>query len=50
MKSAGRRALGNPPSSYMMYSARMYNVEGLDHKVHEPVTVPGMADMQSQDN
>ena len=27
----------------------LYNVEGLDHKVHEPITVPGMADMQSQD-
>ena len=50
MKSAGRRALGHPPSSNMRYSARLYNVVGLDHKVHEPVTVPGMADMQSQDN
>ena len=50
MKSAGRRALGHPPSSNTRYSARLYNVEGLDHKVHEPVTVPGMADMQSQDN
>ena len=27
----------------------LYNVEGLDHNVHEPVTVPGMANMQSQD-
>ena len=34
----------------MRYSANLSNVEGLDHKVHEPVTVPGMADMQSQDN
>jgi len=25
-------------------------MEELDHKVHEPVTVSGMADMQSQDN
>ena len=50
MKSAGRRALGHPPSSNMRYLARLYNVEGLYHKVHEPVTVPGMADMQSQDN
>ena len=29
---------------------KLYNVEGLDHKVHEPVTVPRMVDMQSQDN
>ena len=50
MKSAGRRALRHPPSSNMRYSAKLYNVEGLDHKVHEPVTVPGMADMQSQEN
>ena len=28
----------------------MYNVEELKQYVHEPVTVPGMADMQSQDN
>ena len=41
MKSAGRRALRNPPSSNMRYSTRLYNVEGLNHKVHEPVTVPG---------
>ena len=50
MKSAGRRALRNPPSSNTRYSANLYNVEGIDHKVHEPVTVPGMADMQSQEN
>ena len=50
MKSAGRRALRNPPSSNMRYSAKLYNVEGLDHNVHEPVTVLRMADMQSQDN
>ena len=50
MKSVGRRALRHPPSSNMRYSAKLYNVEGLDHKVYEPVTVPGMADMQSQDN
>ena len=50
MKSAGRRALRHPPSSNMRYSTKLYNVEGLDHKVHEPVTVLGMADMQSQDN
>ena len=31
-------------------SAMMYNVEGLEQDVHEPVIVPGMADMQSQDN
>ena len=50
MKSTRRRELRNPPSSNMMYSAKLYNVEGLDHKVHEPITIPGMADMQSQDN
>ena len=50
MKSAGRRALRNPPSSNTRYSAKLYNVEGLDHKVHELVTVPVMAVMQSQDN
>ena len=25
-------------------------VEGHDHNVHEPVTIPGMAKMQIQDN
>ena len=50
MKSAGRRELRNPPSSNMRYSAKLSNVEGVDHKVHEPVTVPRMADMQNQDN
>ena len=50
MKSAGRRALGNPPSSNTRYSTKLYNVEGLDHNVHKPVTVSGMDDMQSQDN
>ena len=50
MKSTGRRALRHPPSSNKRYSAKLSNVEGLDHKVHEPVTVPGMANMQSQDN
>ena len=44
MKSVGRRDLRHPPSSNMKYLAKLYNVEGLDHKVHEPVTVPGMAD------
>ena len=28
----------------------MYNVEGLEQDVHEPVIVPGMANMQSQYN
>ena len=28
----------------------LYNVEELEQDVHEPVIVPGMADMQSQDN
>ena len=50
MKSVGRRELRHPPSSDMRYSAKLYNVEGLDHKVHELVSVPGMDDMQSQDN
>ena len=31
-------------------STKLYNVEELDHKVHELVTIPGMTDMQSQDN
>ena len=39
----------HPSSSNMRYSSRLYNVEVLDHKVHEPVSVPGMADMQSQE-
>ena len=50
MKSAGRRALRHPPSSNTRYSVKLYNVEGLKKNVHEPVIVPGMADMQSQDN
>ena len=50
MKSVGRRALRHPPSSNTTYSAKLSNVEGLDHKVQELVTVPGMADMQNQDN
>ena len=41
MKSVGRRELRHPPSSNMRYSAKLYNVEGLNHKVHEPVTVSG---------
>ena len=50
MKFAGRRALRNPPSSNMRYLAKLYDVEGLDHNVLKPVPVPGMADMQSQEN
>ena len=50
MKSAGRRALRHLPSSNTRYSTRLYNMEELDHKVHEPVTVPGMAKIKSQDN
>ena len=50
MKSAGRRALRNPPSSNMRYSAKLYDVEGLDHKVNEQVTISGMTDMQIQHN
>ena len=44
MKSAGRMALRHPPSYNTRYSKKLYNVEGLDHKVHELVTVSGMAD------
>ena len=50
MKFDRRRALMHPSSSNTRYSVRMYNVEGLNHKVHEPVSVPGMANMQSQEN
>ena len=50
MKSVGRRELMHPSSFNTRYSARLYNMEELDHKVHEPVTVSGMVDMQSQDN
>ena len=39
----------HPPSSNTRYSAKLYDLEVLDHKVHELVTVPGMADMQSQE-
>ena len=45
MKFAGRRALRHPPSSNTRYSVKLYNVEGLDYKVHEPVTIPGITDM-----
>ena len=51
MESVGRRALRHPPSTNTRYLANMYNVEELNEQdVHELVTVPGMADMQSQDN
>ena len=51
MESAGRRELRNPPSTNTRYSAKLYNVEELNKQdVHELVIVPGMADMQSQDN
>ena len=50
MKSAGMREIRHPPSSKMRYSAKLYNAEGLDLKVHESVTIPGMTDMQIQDN
>ena len=49
-KSTGRRALRHPPSSNTRYSAKLYNVEGLDHNVLKLVPVPGMAHMQSQEN
>ena len=50
MESTGRRALRNPPSTNTRYSTTLYNVEGLEKYVHEPVIVSEMADMQSQDN
>ena len=46
MKSTGRRALRHPPSSNVRYSTKLYNVEGLDHNVLEPVPIPRMANMQ----
>ena len=46
MEFAGRRELRHPPSTNMRYSTMLYNVEELNEQdVHEPVTVPGMADM-----
>ena len=48
MKSAGRKALRQPPSSNTRYSAKLYNVEGLDHNVHEPVSVPGTEEQPTQ--
>ena len=45
MKSAGMRELRHPSSSNMRYSTKLYNVEGLNHKVDKPVTVPRMANM-----
>ena len=50
MESAGRRALRHPPSTSTRYSTTLYNVEGLEQDVHEPVIVSGMVDMQSQEN
>ena len=48
MKSARRRALRHPPSSNTRYLEKLYNVEGLDHNVLEPVLIPVMADMEIQ--
>ena len=50
MESAGRRELRHPASTNTRYSEMLYNVEELEQDVHEPVTVLGMDDMQSQDN
>ena len=50
IESSRRRELRHSPSSNMRYSAALYNVEGLEKYVHEPVIVSGMADMQSKDN
>ena len=50
MKSIGRRELRHPPSSNTRYSEKLYNVKGIDHNVHELVSILGMADMQSQEN
>ena len=49
MESSGRREIRHPPSMNTRYSAMLYNVEELNEQdVHELITVPGMADMQSQ--
>jgi len=50
MESTERRELRHPPSANTSYLATLYNVEGLEQDVHEPIIVPGMVDMQSQDN
>ena len=50
MEFAGRRELRNPPSTNTRYLETLYNVEELKQDVHKPVIVPGMIDMQSQDN
>ena len=50
MESGGRRELRHPSSTNMRYSAMMYNVEGLEQDVHEPIIVQRMANMESQDN
>ena len=50
MESARRKELRHPPSTNMRYSTTLCNVEELRQDVHEPVTVLGMAEMQSQDN
>ena len=50
MKSTGRRALRNPTSSNTRYSAKMYNVEGLDHNVLKIVPVLRMENMQVKKN
>ena len=39
-----------PPSTNTRYSVTLYNLLELKKYVHEAVTVPRMADMQSQDN
>ena len=49
MEFAGKRALRNPPSNNMRYSATLYNVEEHEKDVHRSVIVPRMADMKSQD-
>ena len=50
MEFAGGRVLRNLPSTNTRYSTTLYNLEEHEQDVQEPVTVPGMADMQSQDN
>ena len=51
MESARRRELRHPPSTNTRYSTMLYNVEKINEQdVHEPATVPEMADMKSQDN
>ena len=51
MESTGRRELRHSPSTNKRYLEMLDNLEELNEQyVHEPLTVPGMDDMQSQDH